>query len=292
MRDAYGRYTGSTLVARDVTRRMAQSEALRKTNERLSDLLELSSDWLWEQDAEARFTHISGGYFKVRDINPAHLIGLSRGELGYSGLSENEWETHHRAIEEHRPYRDFVFSLRGGREPIVVSVSGKPVFDDAGYFIGYRGVGRDITALHQAKMIAQSEKQRVLATLESLSDGIITTDLAGRIDYMNPVAIALTGRELQETLGQPIEMIFQVVDPATRLPLPSLPRQVLANNNAPMRHRSAVLLNRFGLTFTIQEAIACIRDEKGDVMGSVVVFRDLSDWIGQAAKLPGQESSV
>lgn len=286
MRDPYGKYMGSAMLARDVTRRIEQSEELRKTNARLADLLELSSDWLWEQDAESRFTHISGGYFKVRDVNPAHLIGRSRWELGHAGLTEAEWEAHRKAIEEHRPYRDFVFNLRGGRESIVVSVSGKPVFDDAGYFIGYRGVGHDITALHQAKMQAQSEKQRVLATLESLSDGIITTDLAGRIDYMNPVAIALTGRELQEAEGQPVEMIFQVVDQVTRLPLPSLPRQVLANNDVPIRYRNAVLLNRFGLTFTIQEAIACIRDDKGDVMGSVVVFRDLSDWIGQSANLP------
>lgn len=290
MRDGYGQYLGAALLARDITRRIEQNEELRKINERLSDLLELSSDWLWEQDVDARFTHVSGGFFKLHDINPAHMIGRSRWELNHTGLTADEWEAHKKIIAAHQPYHDFIFILQGGREPLVVSVSGKPVFNDAGLFMGYRGIGHDITALHQAKILAQAEKMRVLATLESLSDGVITTDLAGRVDYMNPVAIALTGRELDEALGQPVEMIFQVVEPASRLPLPSLPRQVLANHTVPTRHRTAVLLNRFGLTFTIQEAIACIRDEKGDIMGSVVVFRDLSDWIGQSSKL-GMTSS-
>lgn len=285
MRDHYGQYLGSALLARDITRRIEQAEELRKTNQRLSDMLELSSDWLWEQDVNARFTHVSGGFFKLHDINPAHMIGRSRWELNHTGVTAETWENHQKTIATHLPYRDFIFTLLGGREPLIVSVSGKPVFDDSGLFVGYRGIGRDITALQQAKLLAQAEKLRVLATLESLSDGVITTDLAGRVDYMNPVAIALTGRELEEALGQPIEMIFQVLEPASRLPLPSLPRQVLANHCAPTHHRTAVLLNRFGLTFTIQEAIACIRNEQNDIMGSVVVFRDLSDWIGQSTQL-------
>lgn len=281
MRDSYGQYMGSAMLARDITQRIEQNDELRKTNERLSDLLELSSDWLWEQDIDARFTHVSGGFFKLHEINPAHMLGRSRWELEHAGVTEEEWEAHRKLIEAQKTYRDFIFTLHGGRETLVLSVSGKPVFDDSGYFTGYRGVGRDITALHQAKTLALNEKQRVLSTLESLSDGVITTDLAGHIDYMNPVAIALTGREFNEATGQQIEMIFQVIDPVTRLPLPSLPRQALANNHTPIRYRNAVLLNRFGLTFSIQEAIACILNEKGDIVGSVVVFRDLSDWIGQ-----------
>src|SRR5471032_67212 len=94
---------------------------------------------------------------------------------------------------------------------------------------------------------------------------------------MNPVAVALTGCELEEALNQPIELIFQLVDPVTRLPLPSLPRQTLVSGNAPLCHRTAVLLNRFGLTFTVQEAVANIQNEKGDAMGSVVVFRHISN---------------
>lgn len=271
-------FLGTALLARDITIETEQGEALRQRNERLSDLLELSNDWIWEQDTAGHFTHISGGFFKIHDINPAHQTELSPRELAQAGLSEAQWLVHRKAIETRQSYRDFTFILRSGNAPLVISLSGKPVFDAAGYFVGYRGVGRDITALHQARLMAQAEKQRLAAVLESLSDGVITTDLSGRVDYINPVAIALTGREPQEAISQPIELIFQVIDPTTRLPLPSLPRQTLATHQAPARHRNSILLNRFGPTFNIQEAVACIRDEKGDACGCVVVFRDQSNW--------------
>ncbi len=282
LHDMQGRPLGSALLAHDITRDREQNEALRRSNERLSGLLELSNDWVWEQDATGHFTHVSGGLFKNRDINPAHMVGLTHRELAQAGLSEAEWASHRKTIEAHQPYQDFIFTLRGGSEPLVISLSGQPVLDEAGYFVGYRGIGRDITAWHQHRLIVQAENQRLIATLESLSDGVITTDLSGRIDYMNPVAIALTGHELAEALNHPVELIFQVVDPVTRLPLPSQLRQVLAGSYAPQRHRTAVLLNRFGLNFTIQEAVARIRDEQGHIRGSVVVFRDLSNWLDQA----------
>lgn len=286
MRDVNGQYIGSALIAHDLTRRMRQAEELRKANEHLSDLLELSSDWLWEQDAEGRFTLVSGGPFKAHDINPACMTKRSPWERGHMEQSELEAAAHHQAIEQHRSYRDFVYTLESGNEQRTISLSGKPVFNDAGDYIGYRGIGQDISALHGARMLAQAEKLRMLATLESISDGVITTDLTGRIDYMNPVAIALIGREPQEAIGQPVDQVFQVVDLSTRMPLPSLSRQVLASGAAPQHYRNSMLLNRFGLSFLIQEAAACIRDQHSDAIGSVLVFRDLSDWLGQTRRPP------
>lgn len=286
MRDANGQYIGSALIAHDVTRRMRQTEELRKANEHLSDLLELSSDWLWEQDAQGRFTLVSGGPFKTHDINPAYMTSRSPWERGHMEQSEQEAAIHHQAIEQRRSYRDFVYILGSGSEQRAISLSGKPIFNESGDYIGYRGIGQDISALHGARMLAQSEKLRMLATLESISDGVITTDLTGRIDYMNPVAIALIGREPQEALGQPVDQVFQVIDLSTRMPLPSLSRQVLASNNAPQHYRNSMLLNRFGLSFLIQEAAACIRDQHCDTLGSVLVFRDLSDWLGQTSRPP------
>lgn len=268
---------GTALLARDITAEVEQNTALRQRNERLSDLLELSNDWVWEQDAGGRFTQISGGFFKIHDLNPAHRAELGPHELAQVGLSAAQWQSHRKAIETHQAYRDFPVILRSGTEPLVISLSGKPVFDASGYFAGYRGVGRDITALYQAHLMTQAGKQRLAAILESISDGVITTDLSGHVDYINPVAVALTGREPQDALGQPIEQILQVLDPATRLPLSSLPRQTLATHQACIHHRNGILLDQFGATFRIQEAVACIRDENGNACGSVVVFRDQSN---------------
>ena len=279
--DANNAFCGSVLHAREITQTREQNEALLHKNERYAALLELACDWQWEQDAEGRFTEVSGRIFKKQDINPAHMVGLTRKELALAGLSEEEWVRHCKTIENRQSYRDFIFTLRGGKNPLVLSLSGTPIYDTSGYFLGYQGIGRDITAQQQARNEELAAMHRMQATLESLSDGVICTDLAGKVIYMNPVAEALTGRETKQAIDQPIEIIFQLVDPVSRLPLPSLSRQILAYGHTPVRHRTGILINRFGLSISIQEAVSGIRDEHNTIIGSVIVFRDLSDWTAQ-----------
>ncbi|WP_177187729.1 PAS domain S-box protein [Formivibrio citricus] len=285
IRSPFGCNTGSALLARDISHHVEQAAMLDLARTRLSEMLELSGDWLWEQDTEARFTYLSGGPFKLHDINPVHQITRSRWEMGLGDLNEKQWELHRKTIEDREPYSDLVVTLKANGEPLVIQLSGKPIQDKDGVFAGYRGVGRDISAIRHAQDALHAEKLKLMAMLESLSDGVITTDLSGRVEYMNPVALSLTGHEIEEASGQGVESVFQVIDNETRLPLPSLSRQALQGGARLPPHRNAILLNRFGLTFCIQEAVTSIRNEKGEILGSVIVFRDLSDWLALSAKM-------
>lgn len=276
--DPYGQYEGSILQARDITQDHEQNRSLREANERLHEWLALSSDLIWEHDPDGHITEISGNFLKEHSFPPAWLPGSEPREPTRLVSAEEDWTRYCKLIETRQPYREFIFTLTIGHASWIISLSGKPVYDASGYFSGYRGTGRDITTAHRACIQAQTVNHRLMAMLESLSDGIITADLSGRIDYMNPVAIALTGRELEEARHQPIELIFQVIDPATRLPLPSLHHQVLTHKTNPRECRTGILLNHFGMTFSIQEAAALIRSERGEILGSIVVFRDLREW--------------
>lgn len=285
IRGPFGCNIGSALLARDITHHIEQANALELARAQLNDVLELSGDWLWEQDSDARFTYLSGGPFKLRDINPAHQLERNRWDLGLGDLSEKDWETHKRIIEDRNPYSNLVITLKSNSESLIAKLSGKPLHDKEGVFIGYRGVGRDVSVIRHTQEALHAQKLRLVATLESLSDGVITTDISGRVEYMNPVAMSLTGHEAEEASGQTVETIFQVVDNETRLPLPSLARQALHGGARLPPHRNAILLNRFGLTFCIQEAVTSIRNEKGEILGSVIVFRDLSDWLALSEKM-------
>lgn len=277
-----GRRNGTLLLAHDVSHETEQSLALESVSARLADLLELTGDWLWEQDAQGRFSYVSGGPFELHGLNPAHEIGRSRWEIGFGHLDESEWNEHCQAIVERKPYRDLLLVLRSGAESEAFRLSGKPLFDRSGKFAGYRGSGRDVSLVRQTQEALRAEKRKLLAMLESLSDGVITTDLSGCVEYMNPVASSLTGHETDEAIGQVVDSVFQVVDMATRLPLPSLSHQALAGEAYLPHHRNVVLLNRFGLNFRIQEAVTSIRSEEGEILGSVIVFRDLSDWLAES----------
>jgi diguanylate cyclase (GGDEF)-like protein/PAS domain S-box-containing protein len=118
--------------------KLAQSEA------RFRALTDLSADWYWEQDRNLRFTKFSEG---LTSPSLQKLIGQTRWEgLPVLNVSEDQWRTHREILRRHEPFRDFVYQIEvePGRTR-VFSSSGTPIFDDEGEFVGYRGVGSDIT---------------------------------------------------------------------------------------------------------------------------------------------------
>ncbi|MDP1655067.1 MAG: EAL domain-containing protein [Hylemonella sp.] len=122
----------------------AQQQTLRDSEARFRSLTALSTDWYWEQDAEFRFTQMSIERIRA-DIEP--FIGKTRWELPLEGVTPGQWAEHRRLLEQHQPFRDFVYQVRADNGELhTFSISGTPFFDEQGVFRGYRGVGSDITA--------------------------------------------------------------------------------------------------------------------------------------------------
>src|SRR5712692_8056521 len=138
--ESFGNHIGQLMA-----RRQAES-AMRESEERFRSLTQLSSDWYWEQDADFRFTDISGNYFEAVGIPVESFMGKRRWDFPMLGLSEAQLAAHKAACEAHEPFHDFEFGRRDATGELhYVSVGGQPVYDDDGNFAGYRGVGKDIT---------------------------------------------------------------------------------------------------------------------------------------------------
>lgn len=165
------------------TAELAQTaDALRDSEERFRDFALVSSDWLWETDESHRFS------FKSDDVrrfgqNPEFRVGRTRRQLAADADEDPEkWEAHFAALDRHEPFRDFVYTRRVGNDAErVISVSGKPVFDAAGRFVGYRGTGRDITrevtaerALREAKTAAETANRAKSQFLANISHELRT----------------------------------------------------------------------------------------------------------------------
>src|SRR5712691_2332481 len=151
-----------------VERRTAEltqtAEALRNSEERFRDYALTSSDWFWETDADHRFTYLSDG-IRAFGHDPASCIGHSRVEFAADAESDSaKWQEHFALLNRHEPFRDFIYRRNiDGNTEYTGSVSGKPFFDAAGQFLGYRGSARDITqevraerGLYEAKAAAES----------------------------------------------------------------------------------------------------------------------------------------
>ncbi len=133
-----------------------------------------------------------------------------------------------------------------------------------------------------------AEKERATVTLQSIGDGVITTDVAGRIEYLNPVAEQLTGWTSRDAKGLSLREVFQIVDDFSRAPIANPVDKVLDTGETVGLLGDAVLIAKSGKEFAIEETAAPIRDAGGSITGVVLAFHDVSRSRQIAAQLSYQ----
>lgn len=155
------------------------------------------------------------------------------------------------------------------------------------------GIVRDISDRKRAEARIHEEKEALQATLNSIGDAVgdavITTDLHGRITYLNPVAVAMTGWENDRAQGLPLQQVFRTVEETTRLAVPNPVLQVLRNGRVTASD-SSYLRHPGGDEFLIEMSAAPIRDRRQQMIGVSLIFRDVTEARRIAAQLSYQAS--
>jgi len=123
----------------------------------------------------------------------------------------------------------------------------------------------------------QFDKERQSVILQSIGDGVIATDMDGNIILMNPIAEKLTGWKSEEAENKPITSVFHIVDHDTREEIENPVKKVLKTGKALKLDPNAVLISRNEKKeYSINDSCAPIRDSKGNIIGVVLVFRDVT----------------
>ena len=151
----------------DIEDQKRAEDALRESEQRFRDYTESGSDWYWETGPDHRFITVAGEPSTIGRI-PRYPIGLARWDFALDLEEEPEkWRRYVADLDAHKPFRNFRYRVKrtDGSEGYI-SVSGKPVFDPQGRFLGYRGVSSDLTdavraaqleeALQEAKVVGDN----------------------------------------------------------------------------------------------------------------------------------------
>ena len=153
----------------------------------------------------------------------------------------------------------------------------KGVVDTNGRLLRLLGVEVDITERKLYEDALFREKESAQITLQSIGDGVITTDANCVVEYVNPVAEELTGWKVDDASGRPIDEIFRGFHEETCEPLENPLAVAIRRDRAIKSVRPTLLIRRDGNELYIESTASPIRDGKGVVTGGVLVFHDVSE---------------
>jgi PAS domain S-box-containing protein len=193
-------------------------------SQRLEQLLQFSTDWLWETDVQHRLVWMSPTFERVTGVSLSSMLGKQRWEI--TPATESFWAAHRATLNEHLPFRDFVYP---GRRPdgseVEFQISGLPQFDEAGRFTGYIGVGRDLSQARRNQRELEAKEQRLRAMNATVPVALLV-HRGGVILEANPATASLFG------VGDPDALVgrsvMSFVHPELRAKAAARVQQVMA----------------------------------------------------------------
>jgi PAS domain S-box-containing protein len=190
-------------LEKEIAERHRMEEILRQSEEKFRNLVETTSDWIWETGPDGAYTYCSPAVRNLLGYDPEDVIG--RNPFDFMPVDEAE-----RVSARFSPFREtgapfFNLVNRNRRKDgriVVLETSGVPRFDSQGNLLGYRGIDRDITERQQTEEELRQKEEFIRALLDTSKDWIWAVDNNATHTYSNPAIRAILGYELDEIIGK------------------------------------------------------------------------------------------
>ncbi len=209
--------------------------------DRLQGLLRIGTDWIWEQDTEGRLTHVSEAFLQRSGIAAGQLIGRALWELPLLQPAAEGWQPLRETMQQRAPVRDQLVHLcaADGRA-LVVALNADPCHDRQGRFVGWRGVGRDVTRLVEESQRRHESEQLLRRTFHTSPDAMVLSTLdEGRLVMLNQQMADVFGLDPEQALGRDALSLGVWPDRAARDALCERLRAEGQVRNLPVRLRTA-----------------------------------------------------
>ncbi|NOZ08852.1 MAG: PAS domain S-box protein [FCB group bacterium] len=280
-----------TLISRiEVKRKIAlinlKDQNLIRSSRKYREIFNATSDAIILHDGETgRILDVNTSMLKMYGYSKEELPSISMENLS-SGESPFDKTHGNEKLQLAKTEGEQTFLWRAKRKNgqlFWVEVALK--YTDIGGVGHYIAAIRDIQQRKEAEDALAAEKERLAVTLASIGDGVIATDIGGKVVLLNQVAEKLTGWSQREAVGRKLEEIFDIRNEKSGESCKNPVQQVMASGNIIELTNPTLLVARDGTKRPIGDSGAPIRDKQGNLLGVILVFRDLTTKIKSESEL-------
>ncbi len=246
-------------------------EELQRTNAALENILESITDAFISFDRDWRIVFVNKRAEELLQplfVSKEKLLGRTHWEAFPDTVGTLVEENYRRALREQVPIKFENFFA-----PLSVWFEIRVYPSPAGLSVFFQ----DITERKSAEEKLYQQREWFEVTLSSIGDAVITTDIEGKVTFLNPVAKAMTGWQIAEAVGQPLEVVFKIVNELTGRTADNPIAKVLRHGLVVGLANHTALIAKDGRTMAIADSAAPIRDRTGSIVGAVMVFHDVTE---------------
>jgi PAS domain S-box-containing protein len=312
-----GKQTEFQAIIRDITERTRMEELLQLSEEKYRTLIENLNVGVYrlQSGKGGKFLDVNQALIEILGYDSKEEVLKLKVSDMYKSSEEKE-DVRRKILTQGYLKNEEIHLKREDGTPIIVSDTSTIVRDADGEILYFDGTLEDITErkkveeelkeyrlhleelvkeqtaevvqaniklqqeIHERNLAEESlaaEKEQLSVTLRSIGDGVITTDTEGTIVLINKVAETLTGYTQEEAVGTPLHAVFHIINERTRAPCENPVEKVLKHGSIMGLGNDTVLLSRDGRERVIADSGAPIRDQSNNIIGVVLVFRDITE---------------
>lgn len=276
-----------------ILERKESRSALSESEERFQVMSDASPLGIFLSDAQGDCIYTNAAYHTISGQTLDETLGTNWTEAIHPDDRQQAVKEWHAAVNKREPFLAEVRFVRSDNTMVWTRLNAAAINSKANKKAqGYVQIVEDIsdrkaieTILRVSEDALFDQQERAQVTLNSIGDAVLTTNLAGKISYLNRTAETMTGWSLKEALGLPLEDVFKVIDADSRQPPPNPVRRALKANKTIKLPSNCLLVRRDGAEIPIEDSIAPIRNRLGAISGAVIVFHDVSDARAMAKKI-------
>jgi diguanylate cyclase (GGDEF)-like protein/PAS domain S-box-containing protein len=277
-RDGQGRIVRSVGMVHDITERKRIEQELKKEQEQLQAILDTANSGIILVDAEGRIQFANNTMARMLGCELNEVIGSSYLDHVYEPESEEALAKMRQllhgdvdSVDLERLYKRCDGTTFWG------NLTGSRLYYPDGSFWALVGVITDITERKNAEEALRQSEENIRTTLHSIGDAVIVTDTNGCITRMNPVAEQLVACSFEDGRGKPLSRVFHILDTQTRRRSENPVEKVLKSGEIHGLGNDTTLVAKDGREYQIADSGSPVRDDKGNITGVVLVFRNVTE---------------